>query len=48
MPTAVLGLPRRYSHSPACMFDLNDGVQTVDLLRQFVAGMSEHNNLSFI
>src|SRR5262249_34872650 len=26
VPTVVLGIPRRYSHSPVCTFDLNDAI----------------------
>lgn len=48
IPTAVLGLPRRYSHSPVCTFDLNDGVDAVELLHQFVADMGQHTDLAFI
>lgn len=48
VPTGVVGLPRRYSHSPVCTFDLNDGVAAVHLLRQFVANMAQHTDLSFL
>ena len=48
VPTGVLGLPRRYSHSPVCTFDLNDGVMAIDLLRQFVSDMPNHDNFNFI
>jgi endoglucanase len=48
IPTGVLGLPRRYSHSPICTFDLNDAVATVQLLQQFVSNMPKHHDLGFI
>jgi endoglucanase len=47
VPTGVVGLPRRYSHSPICTFDLNDAVSAVRLLAAFVARMGQHTDLSF-
>jgi endoglucanase len=48
IPTAVLGLPRRYSHSPVCTFDINDAVGAVRVLEQFVRGMAGQPPLSFL
>jgi endoglucanase len=48
VPTAVVGLPRRYSHSPVCVFDINDSIATVRLLEKFVTHMSEHTDLGFL
>jgi putative aminopeptidase FrvX len=48
IPTGVLGLARRYSHTPICMFDLNDGVSAVALLERFVAAMGSHRDLGFL
>lgn len=47
VPTAGLSLARRYSHSPVCTLDLNDAVGAVRVLRQFVADMPGHGDLSF-
>ncbi len=48
IPTGVLGLPRRYSHSPVCTFDINDAVGAVRLLEEFVAQMQTHTEPSFL
>jgi putative aminopeptidase FrvX len=48
VPTGVVGLPRRYSHSPICTLDLNDAMSAVALLKTFVARMDRHSDLSFI
>ena len=48
IPTGVVGFPRRYSHSPICMFDLNDGVESIRLLQQFVDDMPQHTDFSFL
>lgn len=48
IPTGVIGLPRRYSHSPVCTFDINDAVGAVRLLREFVADMATHGEPSFL
>jgi endoglucanase len=48
IPTGVLGLPRRYSHSPVCTFDINDAVGAVRLLEQFVTEMQTHAEPSFL
>jgi endoglucanase len=47
VPSGMLGLPRRYSHSPICTFDLNDAVSAVRLLRAFVSRMDRHTDLTF-
>lgn len=39
IPTSVIALPRRYSHSPVEMLDLNDAVHTFTLLQAIVARM---------
>jgi putative aminopeptidase FrvX len=44
----VLGLPRRYSHSPVCTFDINDAVDAVRLLLEFVTEMETHAEPSFL
>lgn len=48
IPTGVLGLPRRYAHTPICTFDLNDAVGAVRVLQEFVASMDAHVNPSFL
>jgi putative aminopeptidase len=48
IPTGVIGLPRRYSHSPVCTFDINDAVAAVKLLVQFVSSMATHHDFSFM
>lgn len=48
IPTGVLGLPRRYSHSPVCTFDINDAVGAVRLLEEFVTEMQTHAEPSFL
>lgn len=48
IPTGMLGLPRRYSHSPVCTFDLNDGIGAANLLSRFVRDMPQHQQLNFI
>ena len=48
IPTGVVGLPRRYSHSPVCTFDINDAVATVKLLVQFIKSMAAHGDPSFL
>ena len=47
VPTAGLGLARRYSHTPVCTLDLNDAVGAVHILEQFVRDMREHTDLGF-
>ena len=48
VPTAGLGLARRYSHTPVCVLDLGDAADTVRVLEQFVAEMGQHGDLSFL
>jgi len=48
IPTAGLGLARRYSHTPVCVLDLNDAVGTVQVLEQFVREMGSHRELGFL
>jgi endoglucanase len=48
IPTGVVGLPRRYSHSPVCTFDINDAVDAVRLLRQFILEMAAHAEPTFL
>lgn len=47
IPTVVLGLPRRYSHSPVCTFDINDAVGAINVLDSFIDDMSNHIELGF-
>jgi len=46
IPSASVTLPRRYSHSPVEVADLNDAVAAVKILVGVVRGMAEHD-LSF-
>lgn len=48
VPTAGLGLARRYSHTPVCTLDLNDAADALRLLQQFVRDMSTHDDLGFL
>ena len=48
IPTASVGVPRRYSYSPNEVIDLNDLVGGVRLLHQFVEEMATHGNLTVI
>ena len=48
LPTAGLGLARRYSHSPVCVLDLRDAAGAVATLVQFVRDMREHTGLGFL
>lgn len=48
LPTAGLGLARRYSHSPVCLLDLRDAAGAVATLVQFVRDMGEHTGLGFL
>jgi endoglucanase len=47
VPTGTISLPRRYSHSPVEMFDLNDAAMAVRLLVQFVDDMDGHDLVFF-
>jgi len=48
VPTGGIGLARRYSHTPICTLDLNDAVDAVSLLVQFVEDMRAHTGLGFL
>ena len=48
VPTAGLGLARRYSHTPVCVLDLNDACGAVEILDAFVRSMGGHTDLSFL
>ena len=48
VPTAGLGLARRYSHSPVCTLDLNDAVGAVAVLREMALAMTPDLDLSFL
>ncbi len=48
IPTAGLGLARRYSHTPVCTLDLRDAADAVRVLVQFARDMSAHVNLGFL
>lgn len=48
VPTAGIGLARRYSHTPVCVLDLNDAVGAWRLLRAFVDDMAHHQDLAFL
>ncbi len=48
VPTAGLGLARRYSHTPVCTLDLNDVVDTVTVLKKFVRDVKADFNLDFL
>ncbi|MCI6604068.1 MAG: M20/M25/M40 family metallo-hydrolase [Clostridiales bacterium] len=45
IPTAVLSIPLRYMHSPSEVGSLQDVEETIELLAQFAAGLSENFNL---
>jgi putative aminopeptidase FrvX len=47
VPTAGLGLARRYSHTPVCTLDLNDAADALRLLERFCQDMGAHTDLSF-
>jgi len=48
VPTAGLGLARRYSHSPICTLDLSDGDGAVAVLCEMARGMRAGLDLSFL
>jgi len=48
VPTAGLGLARRYSHTPVCTLDLRDAVAAVRVLVQFARDMANHKDLGFL
>ena len=47
IPTATIAIPRRYSHSPVEMLNLNDAVDTLKLLRAIVAHNGQYD-LNFL
>ncbi|MCL4425004.1 MAG: M42 family metallopeptidase [Firmicutes bacterium] len=48
IPTGVIAIPRRYSHSPIEMADLNDALATLRLLEAVVRDLGSGRSLSFI
>jgi len=48
VPTGGIGLARRYSHTPICTLDINDAVDAVKVLVQFVKDMGQHTDLGFL
>ncbi len=48
VPTAGIGLARRYSHTPLCVLDLNDAAGTQRLLRALIDDMGNHTDLGFL
>jgi len=47
IPTATITVPRRYSHSPVELFNINDAVDVLTLLKAIIKD-NENINLSFI
>lgn len=47
VPTGVINIARRYSHSPVEMLDINDAVGAVDLLEAAARQFSPETDLSF-
>jgi endoglucanase len=47
VPTGTISLPRRYSHSPVEMFDLNDAAMAAVWLARFIEEMDGHD-LTFL
>lgn len=47
VPTAVIAIPRRYSHSPVELFNINDAVSSLKLLKRMVQENGKHS-LDFI
>jgi endoglucanase len=45
---AAVTMPRRYSHSPVEMLDLNDAVHAHDLLKAVCLNIEKIGSLSFI
>ena len=48
IPTGVINIPRRYSHSPVEVLDLNDLVNSYRLLRAVVDDMETVSHLTFL
>ncbi len=47
IPTAGLSIPRRYSHSPTEVFNINDAVDLLNLVHELIKD-NENINLSFV
>ena len=47
VPTAVIAIPRRYSHSPVELCNINDAVDSLKLLKRMVQENGKHS-LDFI
>jgi putative aminopeptidase len=48
IPTGVINIARRYSHSPVEMLDINDAVDTLHLLEQAARTFGADTNLGFL
>ncbi len=48
VPTGIVNLARRYSHSPVEMLDLNDAAHALALLTSAVSAFNRHTDLSFL
>jgi len=48
IPTGVVALPRRYSHSPVEVGDINDAVNAYRLLKAIVDKLSPDMDWSFV
>ena len=48
IPSGGISLPRRYSHSPVCTFDLNDAAAAVLWLEALVGLLDEKPSLAFL
>ncbi len=48
IPTGVIALPRRYSHSPVEVADINDAVGALEILKTVVKRMAEPLDWSFV
>ena len=45
--SAALTIPRRYSHSPVEVLDINDCIATLNILKQFVFDINKYSTLAF-
>jgi len=45
--SASLTIPRRYSHSPVEVLNINDCVASLKIIRQFIEDMGSFENLNF-
>ncbi len=48
IPTGVVNIARRYSHSPVEMLDINDAIGAVDLLETAATSFNADTNLGFL